>query len=412
MKKTFLCILASMLLFSCQSDDSTPTPDPTSEPNERVDIPLSRSELEMTEVGNEFAFEFFKTIVAGEKKENLFVSPLSASIALSMCTNGAANETLEEMKATLGFKDYSLDEMNAYYKKLVEGLLAVDNTTTLGIANSIWIRSGFNVKQPFIDLNKDVYDAEVRTLDFNSQAVAAINQWCSDKTNKRIPEVLEEISPNMMLFLINALYFKGTWTSEFDKSNTAKEDFTTTSGQKQKVDLMHQVCQTPYVKDNGLQIVELPYGNQAFSMIVLLPEESSSINDAIQQLTAENWNKWMKALYTNPVDIKLPKFKLEYERDLKEDLQKMGMVLPFSEETANFSNMTSDRLFIGLVKQNTFVEVNEEGTEAAAVTIIGGEVTSAGDDHTVYVHVNRPFIYAIKEKSTGAILFMGKMGSL
>lgn len=405
MKKTLLCILASMLLFSCcQSDDPTPTP------GERKDIPLSRSELEMTEVGNEFAFNFFKTIAAEEDKDNLFISPLSASIALSMCTNGAAGETLEEMKTTLGFKDYSLEEMNAYYKKLVDGLLSVDNTTTLGIANSIWIRKGFDVKQPFIDLNKDVYDAEVRTLDFNAQAVDIINQWCSDKTNKKIPKVLEEISSDAALFLINALYFKGIWTSKFDKSNTAKEDFTTVSGQKNKVDLMHQGCEVPYTEDEEMQIVELPYGNEAFSMIVLLPKSDNSIDDAIQQLTAENWNNWMKSLYTHTVDLKLPKFKLEYERDLKEDLMKMGMVLPFSRDEADFSNISNTDLFIGLVKQNTFVEVNEEGTEAAAVTTVGFEATSVGQ--TTYVHVNRPFVYVIKEKSTGAILFMGKMGSL
>ncbi|NDV80613.1 serpin family protein [Bacteroides sp. 51] len=407
MKKTILYFLASMLLFSCQSDDPTPTPD------EREDIPLSRSELEMTEVGNEFAFDFFKTIAAGETEDNLFISPLSASIALSMCANGAANETLEEMKATLGFKDYSLEEMNAYYKKLVGGLLAVDNTTTLGIANSIWIKKGFDVKQPFIDLNKDIYDAEVRTLDFNAQAVAIINQWCADKTNKRIPKVLDNISPDALLFLINALYFKGTWTYEFDKSKTVKEDFTAISGQKKKVDLMRQECQIPYVKDEGLQVVELPYGNEAFSMIVLLPEEGRNVDDAIQQLTAANWNKWMKALYPHTIDIKLPKFKLEYERDLKADLKNMGMILPFAENKADFSNMSSHTpLFIGLVKQNTFVEVNEEGTEAAAVTIIGMETSSIDGPPVTTVHVNRPFIYIIKEKSTGAILFMGKMGSL
>lgn len=403
MKKTLLCILASMLLLSCESDDSTPAP--------RKDIPLSRSELQMAALGNSFAFDFFKTIAADEKKDNLFISPLSASIALSMSANGAAGETLEEMKATLGFKDYSLDEMNEYYNKLINGLLTVDNSTTLGIANSIWIKKGFDVKQPFIDLNKEAYDAEVRTLEFDAKAVDIINQWCSNKTNKRIPKVLAEISENARLFLINALYFKGTWTSEFNKSNTKKEDFTTVSGQKSEVELMRQECDTPYLEDEGMQIVELPYGNEAFSMVVLLPEEGRSIDDAIQQLTADNWNKWMQALSSHTVDIKLPKFKLEYDRDLMEDLKKMGMTLPFIQGVADFSNISSTGLHIGMVKQNTFVEVNEEGTEAAAVTVIGFETTSVGGGKVSF-HVNRPFVYIIKEKSTGAILFMGKAGSL
>lgn len=406
MKKTLLCLLAPMLLFSCQSDDPIPTP------GERIDIPLSRSELEMTAAGNDFAFDFFKTIAANEEKDNLFISPLSASIALSMTANGAAGKTFEEMKATLGFKDYSLEEMNAYYKKLIAGLLSVDNTTTLGIANSIWIRKGLDVKQSFIDLNKDTYDAEVRTLDFNSQAVDIINQWCSDKTNQRIPKIMEDIDPDYVLFLINALYFKGSWVYKFDKSDTAKEDFTTLSGQTNKVDLMQQEGELPYTEDEGLQILELPYGNKAFSMVVLLPREESNVDDAISQLTVENWNKWMKSLYPSNINIKLPKFKLKYERNLIEDLTKMGMILPFSEIGADFSNMSSTRMHIGLVKQSTFVEVNEEGTEAAAVTNVGFVFTSVGENHTKYFHVNRPFIYVIKEKSTGAILFMGKIGSL
>ena len=408
MKKTFLCFgIAFMLLLSCQSDDPTPTP------NERKDIPLSRSELEMTNLGNKFAFEFFKVVTANEEKENVFISPLSASIALSMTTNGAEDSTLEEMKTTLGFKDYSLDEMNTYYNKLVSGLLAADNTTTLGIANSIWIKEGFKVKQPFVDINKDMYDAEVRNLDFNNpKAVDIINQWCSDKTNKRITDILEYISQDARLYLINALYFKGTWVSKFDKKNTVSEDFTTISGQKNKVDMMHQECTTPYVVDEGLQIAELPYGNEAFSMVILLPEENQSMDDVMNQLTPDNWSKWMGRLNSRNIDIKLPRFKFEYSRELIDDLKKLGMNAPFGGG-ANFSKMSDADLYIGLVKQNTFVEVNEEGTEAAAVTIVGMYESSAGPDpQKIYFHVNRPFVYVIKEKSTGAILFMGKMGSI
>jgi serpin B len=395
-----------MLLLSCQSDDPVPTP------NERKDIPLSRSEVEMTALGNEFAFNFFKTIVQNERTVNVFVSPLSASIALSMTANGSAGTTLEEMKTTLGFKDYSLDEMNAYYKKLVNGLLTVDNTTTLGIANSIWIKEGFKVKQPFIDLNKEVYDAEVRNLDFNSpQSVDVINRWCSDKTNARITDVLESIDPDTRLFLINALYFKGIWTSKFDKRNTAPDDFTAISGQKNKVNMMHQECTAPYTSDEGLQIVELPYGNEAFGMVILLPEESLDIDRVIDRLTPADWDKWMQGLSAHTIDLKLPKFKLEYHRELNGDLMRMGMTTPF-QNGADFSKMSDADLYIGMVKQDTFVEVNEEGTEAAAITVVGMLGTSAGRPQVIPFHVNRPFIYMIKEKSTGAILFMGKMGQL
>ena len=408
MKKTLLCFGAAfMLLLSCQSDDPTPTP------NERKDIPLTRSELEMTALGNVFAFDFFKTIVANEEKENVFVSPLSASIALSMTANGGDGSTLEEMKTTLGFVDYSLEEMNGYYKKLVNGLLTVDNTTTLGIANSIWIKEGFNVKQPFVDVNKDMYDAEVRTLDFNSpQAVNTINGWCSDKTNKRITNILESIDPSARVFLINALYFKGIWVNKFDKSSTVSEEFTSVSGQKSMVDMMHQECSIPYTSEVGLQVAELPYGNEAFSMVLLLPGDGQNIDNLMSQLTPENWEKWTSRLSSRIVDIKLPKFKLEYSRELINDLMMMGMRVPFDGRLANFSKMSDADLYINLVKQDTFVEVNEEGTEAAAVTVVGAFETSVGPSQPISFHVNRPFIYVIKEKSTGAILFMGKMGSL
>jgi serpin B len=395
-----------VLLSSCQSVDLTPTPNP------RKDIPLTRNELEMTASGNAFAFKFFKTITGNEERENVFVSPLSASIALSMTANGAAGSTLEEMKSVLGFKDHSTEEMNEYYKKLVKGLLTVDNSTILGIANSIWIKESFKVKQPFIDLNKNMYDAEVRNLDFASpKAVGVINQWCSDKTNKRITNILDNIDPNARLFLINALYFKGIWTNKFDKSNTSSGDFASISGKKSKVDMMRQECSTRFADDEGLQIAELPYGNEAFGMVILLPIGNQGINNVIDRLTPENWEKWMQQLSTCTIDLKLPKFKLEYSRELIKDLEEMGMTAPFGSH-ADFSEMSDADLSIGLVKQDTFVEVNEEGTEAAAVTVVGMFETSAGGHQVIPFYVDRPFIYIIREKSTGAILFMGKMGSL
>ncbi|MDR3118485.1 MAG: serpin family protein [Mediterranea sp.] len=409
MKRIFPCIgVVSILLLSCQSEDLTLIP------NERKDISLTRSEVEMTALGNEFAFGFFKTVVDNEEKENVFVSPLSASIALSMAANGAAESTLEEMKTTLGFENYSLDEMNVYYEKLVDGLPAVDNTTTLGIANSIWIKEGFNVKQPFVDVNKDRYDAEVKYLDFNSrQAVDVINQWCSDQTNRRITNILDYIDPDARLFLINALYFKGVWAGKFDRRNTVPDDFTAASGQKKKVDMMRRECGTPYASDEGLRILELPYGNEAFSMIILLPDEDQSIDNIVDRLTSENWKRWLERLNNHTVDVKLPKFKMEYSRELINDLKELGMNIPFGID-ADFSKMSDAGLFIGLVKQDAFVEVNEEGTEAAAVTVVGMFATSlpdGGKPQVIPFHVNRPFICIIKEKSTGAILFMGKVGN-
>lgn len=407
MKKVLISgIVVAILMASCQSNDNDPTPKP------RKDIPLTRTEQEMAILGNEFAFNFFKQVNTTERKDNFFISPLSASFALSMTTNGAAGETLEEMKSTLGFRNYSLDEMNDYYQKLINGLLEVDNTTELGIANSIWIRDAFTVENPFINVNKEKYNAEVRSLDFSSpSAVDIINQWCSNKTNKRIPTIIKEINEDSQLFLINALYFKGIWKNKFDAKNTNKEDFTNITGTKTKVDMMRQECAVQYTAESGFQIAELPYGNEAFSMVVILPDEDKSIQEIITDLTADNWEEWLDNTAERKVDIKLPRFKLDYERELNEDLKAMGMPLAFSQ-VADFSKISTTDLFIGLVKQKTFVEVNEKGTEAAAVTVVEGLATDAGPANLKTFHVNRPFIYLIKEKSTGSILFMGKMGSM
>lgn len=406
MKKNLLLFAVAFLLFgACQSDDS-----PNIEP--RKDISLTRSEQEITNKGNAFAFNFFNQVNKTEEEDNFFISPLSASLALSMTTNGATGNTLEEIKTTLGFEEFSLAELNEYYKKLVAGLLNSDSSTDLGIANSIWIKEGYSVKQPFIDVNKQMYDAEVRYLDFSATgAVDVINGWCSDKTNKRIPKVLETIGSNARLFLINALYFKGAWVTKFDKKNTTKEDFTAIDGKKTSVEMMKQEAEFPYMSTEDFQMLQLPYGNEAFSMCLILPHSDKNIEDVISQLNADNWQKWYGWLGTRTVNIKLPRFKQEYSKVLNDDLKDMGMVLPFAAE-ADLTNIASG-LMISLVKQDTFIEVNEEGTEAAAVTVVG-MFESAGPEPpaTPQFHANRPFIYLIKEKSTGAILFMGKLGSM
>ncbi len=401
-----------LLICACQSNENESD---ILQPQERKDIELIGSELKMLEEGNNFAIDLMKALEQNEEKDNYFISPLSASLALSMVTNGAANTTLAEMKQMLGFGAYSMEEMNAFYKKMTTGLLAVDNSTQLGIANSIWIREGFPVYDSFKTVNRNMYDAEVRDLDFRSpQAVPTINQWCANKTNNRINEVIKEITDDMYMFLINALYFKGTWKARFDKANTAPADFTNKDGSKSRVDMMKQGCTLAYTSEDGLQIAEFPYGNEAFSMVVLLPTDNATPEQVIAGLTSEKWSQWMKQLSQSKemLDIRFPKFKMEYERELSDDLKMLGMKEAFIGGVADFSQISLEKLYVGFVKQNTFVEVNEEGTEAAAVTVVGEVLTSAGNPQPVPFYMDRPFVYVIKEKSTGAILFMGKMGSM
>lgn len=330
-----------------------------------------------------------------------------------MIANGALGNTLSEMTDVLGFSGYSLEEMNNYNKKLVEALLDLDNTTQLGIANSIWIKKGFGVHDDFVSVNKKMYDAQVQELDFASpKAPDIINGWCAGKTNNCIPKVLNEIPETARLYLLNALYFKGIWKNQFKKSDTAEEAFTNADGSKSTVHMMN-LCDERfnYAENEYFSMAELPYGNEAFSMVVLLPAEGKSLDECLPQLNDERWGEWNSSLSSSALNLKLPRFEMEYDKELIDDMMAMGMQEAFTP-SADFSGMADEDLFISLLQQFTYVKVNEEGTEAAAVTVGGMDVAAPGPSTVIPFYVDRPFIFLIKEKSTGVILFMGKVTKL
>lgn len=344
-KKTIAALSLLSILAACQSDgDSSPQPKP------RKDITLTRAEQEMTDLGTDFAFRFFRQVCETETaKPNLFVSPLSASLCLSMITNGAAGNTMTEMKDVLGFSDYSIEDMNSYNQKLVSALLDLDNTTRLGIANSIWIKQGFNVYDTFVDVNKKMYDAQVQELDFASpNAKDIINRWCAEKTNNCITEVLKEIPEDARLYLLNALYFKGIWKVQFKKSNTVAEPFNNLDGSESTVQMMNLFEEHfNYTENDYFSIAEFPYGNEAFSMVVLLPAEGKSLDECLPQLTKGNWQGWSDNMLRANLNVKLPRFKLEYDKDLIKDMKAMGMKDAFGN--ADFSKMSDADLCVGLL---------------------------------------------------------------
>lgn len=412
LKKTIAALSLLSILAACQNDENPSQP----EPKQRKDISLTRAEQSIMDAGTDFAFHFFSQVCSTEEeKPNVFISPLSASLCLSMITNGAAGNTLAEMQNMLGFpaSSFSLDDLNNYNQKLTTALLDLDNTTQLGIANSIWVRQGFKVYDSFVDINKKMYDAQVQELDFASPtAKDVINQWCADQTNNRIKEVIQNIPGDARMYLINALYFKGIWASQFDKSNTRQESFTNADGSQQKVNMMNQTEVFNYAQTDAFSIAELPYGNEAFSMVILLPSAGKTLDESLSGLTYENWKEWSQQLAGRELQVKLPRFKVEYDKKLEEDMIAMGMKDAFDSYRADFSKMSAAELYIGLLQQFTYINVDEEGTEAAAVTVGGMFETSAGPSTTIPFHVDRPFAFMIKEKSTGAILFMGKITEL
>lgn len=378
--------------------------------NQRRDIVLTKTEQAISADVNHFAFNLFRQVCLED--ENYFLSPLSASLALSMTANGTAGETASQMKEVLGFDSYSYKDMNGFFKKLSQALVQADKLTEVGLANSIWIRKGFPVKDSYKEIVKNSYLAQIEELDFFSPlAVKTINDWCSSKTKGRIDKIIDQIEPAMVMYLINALYFKGPWTKSFDQSSSYRDYFYSDNNTRQMVDYMIQTDTFPYVETEYARVAELPYGNEAFSMVLVLPNPGVHTNRVVkEEMNKTGWEAITSGLERNKrrLTVSMPKFKYEYEKNLIPTLQAMGMVIPFIGGVADFSNLSPvSGLYISLVKQKTFIEVNEKGTEAAAVTVVGIKESSANNPLPFYI--NRSFIYIIKEKSTGIILFMGKM---
>ena len=393
-----------MSMGNFQSADFSVAPVNDTPPAESIELTFKQSAKAY--VDNLFAFKIFKEVSA-MNGANTFFSPLSLNLALGMLYNGASGDTRSEMADVLGIAYFTDDEINTYYQKMSQALLNVDPLTEIGIANSIWYRTGFPVKQPFIDINQQYFDAEVNALDFSEpDAADIINAWCAEKTNDKIEEIVTSpISDGVMMYLINALYFKSSWLIEFDKANTKQDDFTTSDNRKVTVNMMEQSMTTKNYVDQQLQCVELPYGNEAFSMVLVLPGNGMDIDRLIAYLDDATWQNIINNLWEGNVVLKMPRFKIECDLPLNDPVMNIGMTKIFQ---GGLENISDYGLFVSDIRQKTFVEVNEVGTEAAAVTVI--EFNSIGQHNEPFVfYANRPFLYLIKEKSTGAILFIGRM---
>jgi len=359
---------------------------------------------------NEFALDLLKKTIENAEESNVFISPLSVSIALGMAWNGADSSTKTEMETALKMSGMSADNINEYYRIMLDSLPTADSSTILKIANSIWYKNGFQIKQPFLAINAAYFDAEVRNLDFSKAwAVDTINNWCARKTNNLIKEVIKEIPPLARMYLINAVYFKGVWACPFDEEQTFKTNFTDEQGRLNEVNMMHMTDTFPYYSDSYAQYLDIPYGNGAFSMTVILPSGGKTTGNVLDYLTNERLNSALGSLQIQKVDVNFPRFKTECNYELSETLKAMGMKKAF-EDTADFSKISDEDLFISSVIHKTYVEVTEEGTEAAAVTVIEFVTTSLPNYPTFFA--SKPFIFLIREKGTGVILFAGKMGAI
>lgn len=369
-------------------------------------ISLTADQQALVVSNNNFAFNLFRK---ARKDENMILSPLSITYALGMLNNGAAGETLRQINTVLGFGEAGADAINDFCRKMLSEAPVLDELTKVMISNTIFFNAakGYELKDAFVEKANQYYDAVPESRNFGDrQTLDVINKWANDHTEGMIPQILkeDEFDADAVSYLLNALYFKGTWTLKFDEAETKTEQFV-----QEEVPMMHLENNLPYMDDADCQVLVLPYGNGAYQMTILLPHEGKTVNEVLQGMKAEKWKqyKWMDEAV---VDVKLPRFESMTELNLNDIMSELGMPNAFILGVAEFPNFCSqENIYISLMKQVAKIEVNEAGTEAAAVTIIGVK-DSAGPEEPLHVkfHANRPFLYIISEQSTGSIFFIGQ----
>jgi serpin B len=408
MKRTaplYLLLLIVIVSASCKKNDSKPNLGPG------MNLVFSSTEQQQATADNAFTFNLFKTVQsANNNGTNLFLSPLSVSMALGMTGNGAKGATLDAINNTLDFKGFSQDEINSYYNKLITDLPKLDPNTTLNIANSIWYRQGFSVLPQFIKTDSTYFHAKIQALDFgNPSSISTINNWVSEQTNGKIPKIVDQISASDMMYLVNAIYFKSVWKTKFDPAQTHPLPFYLPDGSAVQASFMKGTIDYNFYTDNNTSVIELPYANNKYSMVIILPNGSQTLNNVISALDTATWNGWMKRLRPVNTPVTMPKFKFSYSILLNDALIKLGMGNAFSD-AADFTGINSGGgLNISKVQHKAFVAVDETGTEAAAATSVSITVTAVLNPPQITM--DHPFLFVIREMNTGLVLFAGTVNN-
>jgi serpin B len=374
-------------------------------------ISLTAAAPQAIQSSNDFGIELFRK-VAENDRQNLMLSPLSASTALTMLLNGCGGDTYTQLNETLKYSSgMTTGDINKAYKSLVDQLLSADPLVKLTLANAIFYRNGFTVKPPFLATMNNDFGSTIAGLDFAApSALTTINKWANDNTAGKIPRVLDEISNDAVMFIMNALYFKGDWSYQFDKSATRDHPFYPDGGTTVNVSTMNSEVGAKIVYGNNYKAVEMPYGRTNFTMVVIVPTET--LTTFYTTFTSGVWNSITSGFdgtdEYGKLIVYMPKFKFSYEKYLNNQLRAMGMVDAFIPFQANLSGISDESIFVSFVKQNTFVEVDEVGTEAAAVTTVGIELTSMPPKPTQFV-IDKSFVFAIRERTTNTLLFIGQV---
>ncbi|MGV8119008.1 MAG: serpin family protein [Candidatus Xenobiia bacterium LiM19] len=354
----------------------------------------------------DFGFNIYRELLKQSSGKNIFISPTSIAMAISMVYNGAEKDTASAIAAVLKMNGVSIDNTNKQCKSLMNSLKTADPSVELSVANSLWCRKGVPFDEKFIKRVKDSFAAVVS----DQMNAAAMNGWVSRNTKGRIQKIIDSVPANAVMYVINAVYFKGQWSARFDKKLTRDLDFHISVDKTKKHPMMSQKGKYLYYKGNTFQAVSLPYGKKRLSMFVFLPDPKSSLKDFHRTLTTSNWNQWMASFSEYDGAVVLPRFKCEYEAELNNSLKSLGMAAAFDPATANFGGISKEKLYISRIKHKTYVDVNEEGTEAAAVTSTEMKMTSViSEQKSFKMTVDRPFFFAIVDTKDNSVLFMGSV---
>lgn len=363
----------------------------------------------IAEANNRFAFTIHEQLARLDEGNNLFFSPTSIHMALSMTVNGAQGETEKQMMDVLFADQLSRDDLNRGHASFLALLSEKDDAVTINVANSLWLKENYPFTKEFVDDVSGYYQAETKEVDFlNPRTKTDINNWVKEATNKKIEKIVEFIDPASVLYLLNAIYFSGDWKNPFNEEFTHENVFFMEGGKEKKHPFMMQEGEFNYFENDLIQAIELPYKDHGASMYIFLPREGKSLSEVYDQLSFETWNSWRSQMKKHEGILYLPKFQLEYEATLNEVLIVLGMEDAFSTN-ADFSRMVEGGgLAISEVKHKSYLDVNEEGTEAAAATAVA-VVELAAPVERFTMNINRPFFFAIQENTSGMILFMGAL---
>ena len=402
MKRLFSFLAITFLALACADDKANP---------EVSDLTTTEKSAKIIAADNQFGFEIFQKVNASlDEPKNIMISPMSVSLALAMVYNGTEGNTKKQMENLMHKANLTSEDINQSYKDQVAGLTSHDPKVELSISNAIFYRKSFNIKPNFIATNQNYYQAEVSGLDFTKteETLNVVNDWVNTKTNGKIDKIIEDVKAEDVMYLLNAIYFNGEWKYRFDTGKTAELPFT--KEDKSVIQVSTMTIENPfnYYSNQTFELLEMPYGSGKYSMFIFLPESGKKVDDMISLMTSENINDWISKLTEQKKKVFLPKFEFRFDDSLIEELAALGMTDAFDDTKANLSGISDDaKLVISEVMHKTYIKVDERGTEAAAVTGITVGTTSAGPDNSF--RVDRPFVFAIREKDTKAILFIGKV---